>query len=308
MYSVMFSILMTLVTKRRVSRSFLAKKYEISPRTVSRYIDALIQAEVPILSSTGKNGGYYIPDEYKLDKSFFTPAEKKRLIEILSESKNAGSDKPDTVNTLLLNKIDSMSAGEKSTLNIEDGYIVIDAGPWHRPSYNNKIDAIKTAISESSRISIRYTDRHELISERTVDPYFIVLKESVWYMYGWCNERQDYRLFKLSRISRIRNTHEYFERRQDADVHEKLKGQFDFYDEIDIVIEFSSLILPQIEEWLGIEAIYEEGLSYRAQATMYSGNELLSKILSFGSSVKVISPQALKEEVLIECRRVLENT
>lgn len=62
----------------------LSQKFEISTRTVYRYIDILCGAGVPILSKTGKDGGFYIADYYKVREFFLTREEKQYLIELLS--------------------------------------------------------------------------------------------------------------------------------------------------------------------------------------------------------------------------------
>ena len=40
-------------------------------------------------------------------------------------------------------------------------------------------------------------------SERTVEPYYLVFRWSSWYLWGWCTDRQDYRLFKLNRMDKV---------------------------------------------------------------------------------------------------------
>ena len=77
---VLYGIMMTLLIKKKASRRFLAEKYEVSERTISRYVDTLSEAGVPIYSLAGKEGGYAISDEYKLDKTLFSPEELRRLV------------------------------------------------------------------------------------------------------------------------------------------------------------------------------------------------------------------------------------
>lgn len=305
MNSIIFSILFILIEKKKVSRAYLCDKFEISSRTVSRYIDILIESGIPVLSNPGVGGGYTLPDDYKLERTFLTEKERIRLISLLnSTSKNFN----DNTNTLLLEKLNSFHITKEFSLNKEN--LIIDAGPWGSPHlYKNKIDTINNALNSKKTLLIKYIDRHEFQTERSIDPYNLVLKQGIWYLYGWCHEREDYRLFKLSRISYMVITNKNFEFRTDAKVHEKLNVQFDDGDEVSFIIEFYSIIRDEIEEWLGADAIYEVGLNLRAEATLYGGNrELIAKILSFGSSVKIISPAALREEILIECRRILENT
>ena len=43
-------------------------------------------------------------------------------------------------------------------------------------------------------------------SERTVEPYYLVFRWSSWYLWGWCTDRKDYRLFKLNRMDKVEET------------------------------------------------------------------------------------------------------
>ncbi|MDR2202592.1 MAG: YafY family transcriptional regulator [Clostridiales bacterium] len=307
MNTVILSIYFTLLNKRRVTREYLSDKFEISTRTVSRYIDVLAGSGVPVLASPGSGGGYYIPDDYRLERGCLSDAEIGRLLAALKATDKSFDD---SLNDALIQKIGALGAGRTDGAMKSLGFFVIDAGPWSNAhdGHRAKIDAVSRAVTERKSLSISYTDRFEASTERTVDPYNLVLKEGVWYMYAFCRSRKSYRLFKLSRISGLVVTENEFLPRSDADVYEKISGQFDnAHGAVDLTIEFSCTILPQIEEWLGCSAIYEHGINYRASATLGGGQELLAKLLSFGSGVKILSPAALREELLVECKRVLNN-
>ena len=56
--SLTFSILLTILTGGKVTKRYLADKFEISERTVIRYVEAIAAAGVPVYSVRGKNGGY----------------------------------------------------------------------------------------------------------------------------------------------------------------------------------------------------------------------------------------------------------
>lgn len=305
MNSVIFSILLNLLTNKRLTREMLAEKYEVSTRTISRYIDVLIESGVPILSVPGVGGGYTLPDDYKLERGFLTEAEIKRIGEALDKT---AKDYDDKMSSIIMEKLNALDEKKENVRISPSEYLVIDDGPWSSHNlYRNKLDVMKKAIRDGKTVQIKYTDRHEAFSSRLVDPYYLVLKEYVWYVYAFCHSRQDFRLFKLSRINHIFTTNEKFERRSDSNVIEKLNERFDASETVNLLIEFSCTVLPQIEEWLGADSVFEYGLDYRASATVAGGNELLAKILSFGSSVKVLSPQSLKDDVIAECKRVVKN-
>lgn len=65
------SIIMILLEKKRVSAQELADRFEVSPRTVYRDIDAISMAGIPIRSTSGVGGGFEIMPDYKVDKNVF---------------------------------------------------------------------------------------------------------------------------------------------------------------------------------------------------------------------------------------------
>ena len=56
----MYRIMMMLIAGGRATRNELAEKFEMSTRSVQRYVTALMDAGIPIVSESGKNGGYSI--------------------------------------------------------------------------------------------------------------------------------------------------------------------------------------------------------------------------------------------------------
>lgn len=300
---VLYGIMMTLLIKKKASRRYLAEKYEVSERTISRYVDVLSEAGVPIYSLAGKEGGYAISDEYKLDKTLFSPEELRRIVTCVKAAPD------DSIKSSVLDKLQYMSMRKNDDKYLlKNDTLVIDAASWTNPTaFRNKMTLINQAIENGTSLDIKYTDRYDISSTRRFDPYSLALKEGVWYTYGWCHARKDFRLFRLARISSIIVTDEVFEKHE-GNVYDKLSGIFDDVTTVDLEIEFSSTVLGEIEEWLGSDAISEKGLQYVANATVYSGNILIKKLLSFGSSIKVVKPAAVKEELLIECKRILRNS
>lgn len=300
---VLYGIMMTLLIKKKASRRFLAEKYEVSERTISRYVDTLSEAGVPIYSLAGKEGGYAISDEYKLDKTLFSPEELRRLVTCVKAAPD------DAMKSSILDKLQHMSMRkDDDKYLLKNDTLVIDAASWTNPTaFRNKMTIINEAIENGTSLDIKYTDRYDISSTRRFDPYSLALKEGIWYAYGWCHYRKDFRLFRLARITSIIKTDEIFARRE-GNVYDKLSGIFADVPTVDLEIEFSSTILGEIEEWLGADAISEKRLQYTASSTVYSGNILIKKLLSFGSSVKVIKPAAVNEELLVECKRILRNS
>lgn len=292
----------TLLSKRRkVKRSQLAARAGISTRTVARCIDALTLAGVPVYSETGPDGGYYIPDDYIVSQASFSAEEKARIINCVRAAQPNFSD---TLCDTVLDKMQCLAQSDENFL-VKSDSLIIDASGWNAPQYASaKITVLGKAVEEKKTVAMKYIDRYESTTVRYFDPYCLVLKSGMWYVYGWCHNRRDFRLFKIARIKDIRITDTPFRKRPN-DVYEKLRGDFNREDLVQFSIEFNNFVLPEIEEWLGPDAIEDHGRCYVAHAEMFGGNQLVSKLLSFGSGVKVLSPAPLREEVEVECKRML---
>lgn len=300
--TIIFGILFMLLNRKHVSRDQIAEKLEISTRTVSRYINYLSVCGVPVYTISGPNGGYCLPDDYILERAYLTREESGRIVTCL---KAASSSFNDGMNFVLAEKISAIGSSQNDNFMLKSESIIIDAGAWNNPHvYNNKIQLLSRAIDNNVSVKFSYIDRHEYSTQRDFDPHCIVLKEGIWYAYGYCHSRMDFRLFKLARINNLIITADKFIRRK-FDVYSKLKGNFDSNELVDFTIEFSNMILPEIEEWLGIDSISEKGTQYIATAQLCGGNVLLSKLMSFGANLKVISPASLREDILTECKRTL---
>ncbi len=303
--SVMFGMLMTMLYKKTVSRKYLAEKYEVSERTVSRYIDTLCAGGVPIYSIHGPRGGFALADDYKVDKSYFSPEEIQTIISAIGATNSINNDK---TGALIIEKFKGLSSQAKSSeFVIKNDTFIIDSGSWTNPEQlRNKMDIINKGIFSGTSLQIVYIDRYDSKTTRILDPYAIALKDGTWYVYGWCHTRKDFRLFKMARIKNLKITSEIFERKE-SNVYEALKGNFDESDMIDVEFEFSSLVYEDIVEWLGNDAIIERGMQYVAKASLYYGNALISKLLSLGSSIRILSPTSLRNELLDECQRIIRS-
>ena len=77
---IIFGILLTLNRQQKVTAQYLANKYDISLRTVYRYLSVLDSNNIPIVSKRGKNGGIYLNNCVMLNNLFFTAAEKVALL------------------------------------------------------------------------------------------------------------------------------------------------------------------------------------------------------------------------------------
>ena len=86
-FSVALSIMFEINRCRQTAKD-LAEEFEISTRTVYRYVESLCGAGVPIISLMGRYGGFEMAKYFKIRDFFFTRQEKSYLINLLNSQNN----------------------------------------------------------------------------------------------------------------------------------------------------------------------------------------------------------------------------
>ncbi len=299
--STVFSILMILLSKRQVSREYLAERFSVSKRTVSRYLTVLEDAGVPIVSTPGRGGGVALSDDYIVDKSFLTEAETIRIKDALTRTQNCYSDK---ANAALIEKLDAVDKSrETDSYVIKQDNLYIDCDYEQAADIRAKIKTLSDAIDQLRAAEIKYTDSHGYVSFRTIEPYTLVFKAGACYIYAMCRLRGDFRLFKLSRISDLRKTSKRFIKYK-SKLAEKL--DLEFYNQIyvDIELEFFPSVYSDIVDWLGLNSVSERGAKMIAHAEVPLTDTLIKKLMSFGSSVKVLNPADVRDTLREEAIRM----
>ncbi len=76
----MIGILSILLQQDKVTAPYLAEKFEVSRRTISRDIEALCMAGIPLVTEQGKNGGISIMEGYKIDHTLLSTSDMQAIL------------------------------------------------------------------------------------------------------------------------------------------------------------------------------------------------------------------------------------
>src|ERR1035437_5230330 len=120
------------------------------------------------------------------------------------------------------------------------------------------LEIIKTALKESKLLSFEYADRYGNKTARTAEPYQLVLKSSHWYLQGYCHITNDFRLFKISRMSNLQIQEKSFTPR------DYQKPQLDFADILetmqkDINIRIHKSVMDRVLDYCMYERCSPDG-------------------------------------------------
>jgi len=187
----LFKIVYHLLDKGQATAPELAEKFEVSVRTIYRDIDALSGAGVPIYAEAGRNGGIHLMNDFVLDKTVLSEEEKQEILTAL-QSINSMNNIGNNQTLQKLSAIFNMSS---------ENWLEVDFSRWgNNGTDNEKFELLKSAVIHQKCVKITYANSYGTISERIIKPLKMSYKSMSWYLKAYCTEKQDYRVFKLTRI------------------------------------------------------------------------------------------------------------
>ncbi len=206
------SIIMLLLERKVISASVLSGIFEVSRRTIYRDMETINAAGIPIVASAGSDGGFSIMEQYKIDKKLFTISDITLLLTALG-SVHASLSSAELLNTMA--KVKGLVPEEHiKDIELKSSQITVDYTPWFgNKNVNKNLEIIKNAIYEKRYLKYQYSDQNSKKSNRIIEPYQLVLKDSNWYLIGYCTSKQDFRIFKVLRISSLNVLEKTFETR-----------------------------------------------------------------------------------------------
>ena len=290
------SIIMTLLDRERIGARELADTFEVSPRTIYRDIEAINLAGIPIHSVSGVGGGFEIMPEYKLDNKVFSTADLSAILMGLSSLSNVVRG-DELINAF--EKVKSFIPAEKARdIEIKANQISIDPSPWiGRRNIQPYLEMIKMALQEHKLLCFEYTAHHGNRTLRTIEPYQLVLKGSHWYVQGYCYHRNDYRLFKLSRMSKLEMKRETFIPR------DYQKPILDFEEiaetmQTEIKIRIHNSVLDRVLEYCAYDRFVPDGDEYYIVKFPFIENDYHYDILlGFGDKCECLEPVRIRTEI-----------
>lgn len=293
----LLGILTTLLQQGRVTAPMLARRFEVSRRTISRDIDALCRAGIPVVTMPGAGGGIAIAEGYKLDKSVLT---RDELSNIIISLRGLGSV---SGGTQIERTLDKLGVGADSAVVSLREHTIIDLSSNSRNTLAEKIERLRHAIREGLVVQFDYYyDKGE--ARRRLEPCCLVFVWSAWYIFGYCPLREDFRMFKLTRLWNLEVGPERFTPR------EVPPGRMDwgarFADDQPLVALFDPSQKHHLIDSYGLSC-FDEAPDGRLRLSVGYTNRAytLRWLLGFGSHVEVVEPADLRDEIRAEAEKML---
>lgn len=296
---------MVLLNHERVSAIKLAEMFEVSPRTIYRDIETISLAGIPIVTHSGVNGGISIMQDYKVDKKLFNASDFSTLLMGLSSVSTTLSNK-EIIGTL--EKVKSLLPKEQfRDIELKSNQITVDLTTWMgNKSFQPNLERIKKALNESKHLLFEYYGGSKGVDKRCIEPYKLVLKEGNWYLQGYCTLREDFRVFKLSRISNLEILDSTFEPRA---FHAKPLDGRGWIDKrlITIKLLVDESLREQMVERCGEKNIEPYGNNKFIVNFPFAEDDLgYNMLMGFGDKCECIEPDHVRIELIKRIKKLLQ--
>ena len=207
----LLAILLLLQTRGRTTARELARRLEVSERTIYRDLDALSAAGVPVIAESGPGGGCLLAPDYRTDLTGLTHDEAQSLLLAaplgpLADLGMGGALQAGLLKLLAALPETARGAAEHARLRVH-----VDMRGWFRAVESTPLlPALQEAVWGDLRLRIVHAKDGGEERDRIVEPLGLVAKLSVWYLVA--ETADGLRVFRVSRIAAVEPTGELFSR------------------------------------------------------------------------------------------------
>lgn len=285
----LFQIIYIILEKGIVTAPELAKRFEVSVRTIYRDVEALSQAGIPIYANQGKGGGISLTEKFILNKSLLSEKEQDEILIALQSL--AAVRYPEFDDILL--KLSNLFL--KSKVN----WIEVEFSSWRSDQKQKEVfSLLKNAILKQQVIAFSYFNVAGEKSERRVEPIKLLFKDKSWYLKGYCLQRMSCRTFKITRMSDVQPTGDPCSHVASQEQPATVSSNDAAPAAISLKLKISAKGAYRVyDDFSEKDIIKNEDGSYTVNASMPSGEWIFNYLFSFGPLLEVIEPPSIRLEM-----------
>jgi len=283
----------------------LARILDISNRTIYRDFSTLSFAGLPVHSSTGPHGGYYIDEHYFLPPLRFTGEEAASLFlagNFLLQHKGFPYQKN---MVLALLKIENLlqKDNKKYITEVKDSITFHIQKLKDYEDYSETFARLNEAILHKKQVHLKYyTISRDEITTRTINPYHLMFRKGAWYLIAYCHWREKTKIFRIDRIKELHISEDTFTVSPKFSLSDYMGKSWQVVRGKDQKIRVK--IFPPASRWAKeelrhptqkIRELSDGSIIFSAEVSGIT--EVKKWILGMGSHAEVLAPQSLRREI-----------
>lgn len=293
----LYAITVYLLNHARTPASELAKYFEVSVRTIQRDIESLCLAGIPVVAIAGAAGGYEISERFQLDKQLATSDDYSYILTALQGLVSATNDQKAK---RVLDKISSITKAS-------DNGIILDFSVLHEGD-ENKLQMLQYAVINRCVVSFTYTNNDAVIRSHSVEPIAVIYRWFAWYLLAYSKVQDEYRIYKLVRISNLKVTDMPFVKEHEpADVILSKSDKTDSRIYREVIVKCKEDARSRVIEYLKGTVVEElENGDTVMKLTVVENEQLwIGNLLSLGNKVEVIEPKEIRNRLLTSAEQII---
>lgn len=195
------TVLELLQTRETVTGAELARRLEVSPRTVQRYVARLQDLGIPVEGRRGVGGTYRLKPGFRLPPLMFTGEEALSLALGLQALRHLGLQALTPAAQAASAKLGrTLPHALRESVQALEGAVQLDASPWVVTTDAALLSRVLEAVRATRTVRFEYVSHRGEVTGRDVDVYRAVHLGGRWYAVGWCHLRGERRCFRLDRM------------------------------------------------------------------------------------------------------------
>jgi predicted DNA-binding transcriptional regulator YafY len=305
----LLTILELLQAHVSLSGAALARRLEVEPRSVRRYITMLQDMGMPIEAVRGPGGGYQLRPGFKLPPLLFSEEEATAIVlGLLNAAKIQIDQSSVAIEGALAKVLRVLPLRARERLSAMSAHLVLSPNERQGQPEATLLLDLSEAIQLRRRIAMDYRSHHDQVTHRTVEPYGLAGWWNHWYLVGYCCLRRDYRMFRLDRVQSMQVLAETFTHAADFDVQAYMRDQLVKPSQQPIKVEFHAplyIVQQKIPAAYGTLTETPSGVLFETQ---YGDLPDVALFLTSRSLPFVVhSPPELRAELLRLAERITHS-
>jgi predicted DNA-binding transcriptional regulator YafY len=311
----LLATLLLLQTHGRLPAPEIARRLEVSTRTVQRDVEALSSAGVPVYCERGRRGGVVLVEGYRTDVTGMTDDELRALV-ALGSSADGGALGP-ALASASRKLLAALPEARREGVDRARRRLLVEHQGWRRaPEDLPALAGLDAALVADERVRLQYaTGDAPTATWRTVDPYGLVSKAGTWYLVA--AHRGQPKMYRVSRVRAAVPTGQPARRPDERDLAEVWAELRDRLETPSAEVEVRLLVDPDWAPTLRRVHLAQLAAPWRSEGTEPDGRERLvapfrsvlaarAALLGYGEAVEVLAPAELREEILETAARVVD--
>lgn len=308
------AITLLLQARGKMTAERLAQIMDVSVRTIYRDMDTLSLAHVPVTMDKGPGGGFYLPEDYRLDPTTFTSDEAVALA--LGGSIADGYqifESGDGLRRALVKLEASLPEEYRSDVRAARERLLFDTTGWYRwPSVTpaTHLDTLRAALWSTRQVDILYRKPREDEGEwRRIEPYGLVCKAGTWYLVAYCHTRRDIRTFRVDRVLEVTVREEEVRPRRDFNLHDYWEDAKERFRAEMPSLTVTMRVTPGVFRWIRGATVLRQEEDGRSviQLSFPVREAAVAYALSRGPELEVLDPPEVRDAVVDAAQRLLES-